>query len=95
VFTYKSASVLLLLLSTFADALNGLPGVLSFLGLMVTKVFNTQLANAFDRMAFNIRSSFGITEQEVHDLQNEVSNLLNEMKKTSNSEGLKAEIDVL
>ena len=55
--------------ANLTDALGGLPGVLSLLGVIGTKVFSEQLAGAVERMAFNIKSLMGITQTESEKLQ--------------------------
>lgn len=47
------------IVGTFVDSLGGLPGVLSVLGLMFTKVFNQQLVNTIDNLAYGINSMTG------------------------------------
>ena len=54
----------------FTDSLNGLPGVLSVLGVIVTKVFSNQLADSVERIAFNLRSLTGQTQKATEDLRN-------------------------
>ena len=54
----------------FTDSLNGLPGILSVLGVIVTKVFNSQLAASVERIAFNIRSLTGQTQAAAEKLRN-------------------------
>ena len=54
----------------FSDALNGLPGVLSVLSVIITKVFNNQLADSIDRIAFNLRSLSGQTQKTADELRN-------------------------
>ena len=54
----------------FTDSLNGLPGVLSVLGVIVTKVFSNQLAASVERIAFNIRSLSGQTQAAAEKLRN-------------------------
>ena len=44
---------------TFVDSLGGLPGMLSMLGLMFTKIFNQQLVTTIDNMAYGINSMTG------------------------------------
>lgn len=54
----------------FTDSLNGLPGILSVLGVIVTKVFNSQLSASVERIAFNIRSLSGQTQAAAEKLRN-------------------------
>jgi hypothetical protein len=40
------------------------------LGVILTKVFNTQLSESIDRIAFNLRSLSGQTQRAAEDLRN-------------------------
>ena len=52
------------------DSLNGLPGILSVLGVVLTKVFSNQLSQSIERMAFNLRSLSGQTQKAADELRN-------------------------
>jgi hypothetical protein len=58
------------LLGTFIDSLNGLPGVLSVIGLVMTKAFGPQIAAGLERMAYNIKSLVGINMKNMTAMQN-------------------------
>lgn len=50
---------ILSVVGTLVDSLGGLPGILSALGLMFTKVFNQQLVTTIDNLAYGINSMTG------------------------------------
>lgn len=50
---------ILSVVGTLVDSLGGLPGILSALGLMFTKVFNKQLVTTIDNLAYGINSMTG------------------------------------
>ena len=58
------------------DGLGGLPGVLTFLGSVVTQVFDKQIASSIDRMVFNLRMSTEAGRESVVALQKEATERL-------------------
>lgn len=79
-------------IANFSDALNGLPGILTLLGSIVTKVFSEQLANSINRIAFNVKSLVGETQKVSDAMRNEAMELATNLSfesgtKSGNMEG--------
>jgi hypothetical protein len=53
---------LLEFIGTFVKGIGGLGGVLSGLGMILTRVFGQQMAEGFRNLAYNIKSSINLTE---------------------------------
>ena len=83
---------LLSVIANFSDSLNGLPGVLSLLGTILTKVFSEQLANSINRIAFNVKSLTGETQKASDKMRDEAMELATDLSfqsgtKSGNMEG--------
>ena len=81
--------------SVFADSLNGLPGILSMLGVVLTKVFSEQLSTSVNNIAFGIRSLTGYTKAAADELQNLAMKEVNNLSFNSGTEAGDAEATAL
>lgn len=65
------------------DALGGLPGVLSIIGVLVTKVFSKQLTQSFQDLAYNIQISTKAGRQYIQEQKNMMAQEAVERLKTN------------
>ena len=77
--------------STFTDALNGLPGILSVFGAIITKVFGDQLANSINRIAFNVKSLTGETQKASDQMRDNAMQLASDLSFSSGTAAGNAE----
>jgi hypothetical protein len=55
--------------ANFTDAINGLPGILSLLGVIMSRVFSKQITESVNNLAFTIESLTGKTKKDADELQ--------------------------
>ncbi len=55
--------------ANFTDAINGLPGILSLLGAVMTRVFSKQITESVNNLAFTVESLTGKTKKNANELQ--------------------------
>lgn len=68
------------MIAHFTDSIGGLKGVFAGLGVIITKVFSTQLAESVERLAFNLRSVTGETQRAASKLQELAVSEVNKMQ---------------
>lgn len=77
------------------DTMGGLPGVLSLIGIMMTKAFGPQLAASIERMAYNVKSLMGVNIKQATATQDQAYALTRDMKYTAGTEAGAAEAKVM
>lgn len=82
-------------IGNLTDALGGLPGVLSLLGVIGTQIFSEQLAGSVEKFAFNIKSVMGFTKQEINKLQNDALQAVSNINFNTGTEVGDAQAEVL
>ena len=55
--------------ANFTDAINGLPGILSLLGVVMSRVFSKQITESVNNLAFTVESLTGKTKKNANELQ--------------------------
>ena len=79
------------MIANFTDSIGGLKGVFAGLGVIITKVFSTQLAESVERLAFNLRSVTGETQRAASKLQELAVSEVNKMQFNTGTESGDAE----
>lgn len=62
------------------DSLGGLPGILSAVGVIMTRVFSKQIAQSINNIAFGVESLSGKTRKTAEEMKQDVVKLTNEMQ---------------
>ena len=70
----------------FVDSLNGLPGVLTLIASIMTRVFSSQIAQSINNIAFSVESLMGKTRKSAEDLRNEALELAGEIQFNTGTE---------
>ena len=79
----------------FVDALNGLPGILTLVASLMTRVFGDQIAKSIDNLKFGLDSFAGKTQDRMEEVRQEASQLAQTINFNTGTEAGNVEGEIL